>query len=1012
MKKMFYYQPKAIGLIVAVLVLTFALHGIGHAVTFDPDTDLAVGVFEDEPTGFLIATLPITGVNGTATASVGLNEDRVSATVSGNNVLLTLSVPLDYETQQEITYTIGGTSYTDRAFQVTVEVDDNNNSADTRTVYVNVRNRTEPPIFVGTNANGNYEFTVNENAERGTVVGTIKAEANEEGASIRYYYWAGGRGPREFELRNASDGRQELLVYDSLDYERQQSYTIRIGASAKGGSVEVDVIVNVLDQTERPTLTITTPSSLDNPTTGSFDVHFTTSDPDGDPVTVTGTLAVSASYGRGNEHTGSFFSIPDGPLTSPVTITQADPTLEEPLIPAAQAILTLTASDGTYNSEPQKRYIAFAERRYQAPGDRSDNVPPTITVISGSHWIGLNSVNRDANVSHSDASFKVSDLNGDDVTVTVDVSVSPESAAEHYTSKEIAWDPFPAKTDTDYYYWRVRQLTLTDPRDPQREEYDIVYAPTADVTLTITASDGIAESTETITLRFAGVDEPRAAQSNAEPVGVQVNFNSEETEQQQEGQPGQTQQRRAEPGQSDQSDQQQEGQPGQTQQVNPQQQSEESQQQGNTQQSEPAQQQPGNTQQSEQSQQPGNTQQSDQSQQQSEQEGETFEPPPPQGQQGQSQQQPPENTQQQPGQSQQQQPGNTQQQPEQQQPEQQQPDQSQQPGNTQQQQPGQSQQPGNTQQQPEQQQPPGNTQQQQPEQEGETFIPPPPQGQSGQSEQQPEQQQPPGNTQQQPEQTQPPGNTQPVGPRGQNTQQQPETVPTQQVPAQSEPADTSQEQPTDTETSETDEEIARRQAAERTCPVGWQQQYGPHGEAAPRVFIRAIEVGIDKASEAGVYTATAIEIYADPDDDRVDLDGWKLYLSLPYSDGGREYRLTDETAIFNENGTLKIASPKEKPFLLTDMVDLGFTLPGFAYRLFDDQNLLVDAVNSCYIGLDTLEALEALQTPRVERAVDLATFEWDTFVRSSWRVPAPDPVQAAPSARRVLTTKWATLKSR
>ena len=210
---------------------------------------------------------------------------------------------------------------------------------------------------------------------------------------------------------------------------------------------------------------------------------------------------------------------------------------------------------------------------------------------------------------------------------------------------------------------------------------------------------------------------------------------------------------------------------------------------------------------------------------------------------------------------------------------------------------------------------------------------------------------------------------------------------------------------------------SRRRVIIYQCPVGWQRDNG-FAQPTPRVFIRAVEVEIDRSGRSGIYKPVAIEIYADPTEGLSDLAGWKLTVSVPYNSHGRDYPLTAENAVFNADGIARIESPDTEPFPMTNLTYIGQVLPGFDYRLFSEKNTRVDFALSCYRGTNaTLKQLEALEKPRVVRGGDPTSFEWDDIVAllSKWRVPVAETAPAAPSlssTQQRLTTMWASLKKR
>ena len=197
------------------------------------------------------------------------------------------------------------------------------------------------------------------------------------------------------------------------------------------------------------------------------------------------------------------------------------------------------------------------------------------------------------------------------------------------------------------------------------------------------------------------------------------------------------------------------------------------------------------------------------------------------------------------------------------------------------------------------------------------------------------------------------------------------------------------------------------------CPVGWQRT-DTRGHPTPKVFVQAVEVEIDRNNRAGIYTPTAVEIYVDPTESLTDLADWKLTVAAPYNHG-RDYLLTAENAVVNEDGIVRIESPEADPFPMRDLTYSGRVLPGFDYRLFTEKGRRVDFAISCYKGTNAmLQHLAALETLRLVRSVDPTHLAWEDilYLRSKWGVP----VDAAPAAPRLsnpqrrLTTMWGVLK--
>ena len=176
-----------------------------------------------------------------------------------------------------------------------------------------------------------------------------------------------------------------------------------------------------------------------------------------------------------------------------------------------------------------------------------------------------------------------------------------------------------------------------------------------------------------------------------------------------------------------------------------------------------------------------------------------------------------------------------------------------------------------------------------------------------------------------------------------------------------------------------------------------------------------------------MYKPIAIEIYADPTEGLSNLDGWKLTVAVPYNHG-TDYYLTAENSTFNANGIARIESPAENPFPMKDIRFGGQRLPGFDYRLFDENDARVDFGISCYRHSDLQKRLQSMEVPRLERDIMppaandevLKSVGWRTrldwtkrYYYSVYLVPKVAPaVPGAPAVtvRKPLTTSWAVLK--
>ena len=198
------------------------------------------------------------------------------------------------------------------------------------------------------------------------------------------------------------------------------------------------------------------------------------------------------------------------------------------------------------------------------------------------------------------------------------------------------------------------------------------------------------------------------------------------------------------------------------------------------------------------------------------------------------------------------------------------------------------------------------------------------------------------------------------------------------------------------------------------CPVGWQRT-DSFAQPNRRVLLYEVKLKMDLQNLISIYKPDWVAIYVHPDEGLENLHGWKLQVAVPYNHH-REYLLTADNSVvvdagFVEGGFAFIENPEEDPFPMVGMGFTGATVPGFDYRLYDDQGRKIDFGIACYKRGGIFQALKDMEDPRVLRNVLLETLDWDStiYIRSEWTVPAPAP--AAPSlVKKTVVGTWAALK--
>ncbi|MGB0595224.1 MAG: cadherin domain-containing protein [Rubripirellula sp.] len=222
---------------------------VGKVVANDPDGDPLTYVITD----------------GNAAGKFGIDANTGDITVAGS---------LDFET--ESTYVL------------TVRVSDPGDLNATAIITINVNNLNEAPTVE------NQVFSVAENVESGTLVGTIQAN-DPDGTSLTYTA-TGGSGLGVFNVDSASG---EVITVGSLDFEATSQYALNVTVSDGSLSDTAVITINVTNVNETPIAgdpIEVSFSEQDDP--GTVDLLTGSSDPDGgDVLTVADLNVVSGNAG-------------------------------------------------------------------------------------------------------------------------------------------------------------------------------------------------------------------------------------------------------------------------------------------------------------------------------------------------------------------------------------------------------------------------------------------------------------------------------------------------------------------------------------------------------------------------------------------------------------------------------------------------------------------------------------------------------------------------------------------
>ena len=183
---------------------------------------------------------------------------------------------------------------------------------------------------------------------------------------------------------------------------------------------------------------------------------------------------------------------------------------------------------------------------------------------------------------------------------------------------------------------------------------------------------------------------------------------------------------------------------------------------------------------------------------------------------------------------------------------------------------------------------------------------------------------------------------------------------------------------------------------------------------------------VDRTHRVSIYQLKSLAIYVHPEEGLETLDGWTLKVGTLYNNFGKEFKLTAENSVIDEQDFAHIQNPEETPIPMGTLGFIGQSLPSFDYRLYDAQGVRVDFGISCYKEGGLTYRLWNTKDPRVIRVLPLFENEeglkgmmrnlnWDSlFFRSKWTAAImpdlPDAPAAPSQVKKNVVGTWADLK--
>ncbi|MDN5212994.1 cadherin domain-containing protein [Fulvivirgaceae bacterium BMA12] len=222
-------------------------------------------------------------------------------------------------------------------FTLTLTVDDGVNTSAGETVLISVNdvNDVSPVIAVS------QSFEVNENADNATVLGAIVAsDMDVTAATVGDWTIVNGNDDNIFGI-DAGSGQLSVIDNTLLNYEATASYTLGITVSdGVNTSLVENVLINVMDANERPSISGLTNIAFDEDGLGT--INFTVADPDTDLAD----LQFSFNIDHNTVFDGSGITVSGNGLNRILTLT---PKANQ----FGMTILEVIVSDGELSSTEQ-----------------------------------------------------------------------------------------------------------------------------------------------------------------------------------------------------------------------------------------------------------------------------------------------------------------------------------------------------------------------------------------------------------------------------------------------------------------------------------------------------------------------------------------------------------------------------------------------------------------------------------------------------------------------------------
>ncbi len=319
----------------------------------------------------IVVTINVTDVNEAPVFSDGTTTRTIAENVGANINIGTAVKATDPDTDDSLTYTLGGTDAasfaiddktgqlktkaaldyeTKTSYTVTVSVSDGS-LEDEITVTINVKDLDEtpsniPPVFT---EGDDATRTIAENTAADTNIGTPIAAIDADSKTLAYVL-----SGTDASLFSIDDETGQLKTSGALNYETKDSYTVTVTVSDGSQNDTITVTINVTNANDAPVFAATNDTVLtiaENTAAGTnIGTAFAATDEDNDALTFSlgGEDAASFDIGSGSGQlkTKDALDYESNKNAYSVTVTASDGTLSDTIS------VTITVTDVDENSAP------------------------------------------------------------------------------------------------------------------------------------------------------------------------------------------------------------------------------------------------------------------------------------------------------------------------------------------------------------------------------------------------------------------------------------------------------------------------------------------------------------------------------------------------------------------------------------------------------------------------------------------------------------------------------------